>query len=515
MDVVNVFHSIGHGFAVASTPTNLLFATIGVVAGTLIGALPGIGSPAGVSLLLPLTYGMDPTSAIIMLAGIYYGCMYGGTISSVLINTPGDSATVVTTLDGYQMARQGRAAKALGIATIGSFVAGTFGVVMIMLLSPILARIGLSFGPAEYFALILLGFTAVAAVTDTSPLKGLAMVVLGLLLSTVGIDVQSGIPRFTFGQTALLDGFEFLPAVIGLFGIGEVLVGIKEVRDRGTIRADLGWRSVLPSAAEWVRSRWAIVRGTLVGFFVGVLPGAGATLASFMAYGLERRVSRHPEEFGKGAIEGVAAPEAANNAASSAAMIPLLTLGLPGSGTTAILLGGFLLWGLKPGPLLFTEHPDFAWGLIASMYIGNVLLVILNLFAIPLFASILRVPYRVLALFIVLFSVMGAYSLNNDLHDVYLMILFGFAGYVLSRMDYPVAGLVLGLVLGPLFENNLRQALAIAHGDWTMLFTRPISGPLMVLALLALFWPAFVFLAKRVRRSWVSADARPVGSRHM
>ncbi|ADU51851.1 protein of unknown function DUF112 transmembrane [Thermaerobacter marianensis DSM 12885] len=516
MDLATVLQRLGHGFAVALAPSHLLFAAIGVVAGTIIGALPGIGSPAGVSLLLPLTYGMDPTSAIIMLAGIYYGCMYGGTISSVLINTPGDSATVVTTLDGYQMALKGRAGKALGIAAIGSFVAGTFGVIMLTLLSLPLTRVGLSFGPPEYFALILLGFTAVAAVTDVSPLKGLAMVVLGLLLSTVGIDIQSGLPRFTFGQASLLDGIEFLPVAIGLFGLGEVLMGLSDSRNRALIPADLSWRNVLPNAVEWVRSRWAIVRGTLVGFFVGLLPGAGATLASFMAYGLERRVSRHPEEFGKGAIEGVAAPESANNAASVAAMIPLLTLGIPSSGTTAILLGGFLLWGLRPGPLLLAEHPDFAWGLIASMYLGNVLLVVLNLFAIPLFASVLRVPYRILSLFVVLFCFVGAYALKNDLQDVYIMTLFGLVGYGLRRLGYPLPGLVLGLVLGPLFENNLRQSLTMAHGDWAIFFTRPISGVLMILALLALGWPILSAMVRYARRTWLAQEGtgnwKPVSS---
>ncbi|ACZ40405.1 MAG: tripartite tricarboxylate transporter permease [Sphaerobacter thermophilus] len=487
--MIDLLQNLLHGFAVALTPTNLLFALIGVFAGTVIGALPGIGTVVGVSLLLPLTFGMDPTSAIIMLAGIYYGAQYGGTISSVLANIPGESATVVTTLDGYQMARQGRAAKALGIATIGSFIAGTFGVVMVTLLSPVLTRVALQFGPPEYFALILLGFTAISAISGRSPVKGLISVTAGLLLATVGLDVMSGRPRFTFGQDWMLDGFSFLVVAIGLFGLGEILEGMMKPGGHPVVQAPPSWRDALPSAADWVRSRWAIVRGTVVGFIVGILPGAGSTLASFIAYSVERKASKHGHEFGKGAIEGVAAPESANNAASAAAMIPLLTLGIPGSGTTAVLLGGFLLWGLRPGPLLFTEHPDFAWGLIASMYIGNVMLVLLNMFAIPLFASALRVSYPIQASFIVMFAVVGAYSLGNNPIDVLFMGIFGLLGFIMKRLDFPAAGLILGLVLGPLAEQNLRRSLTLSHGDWSIFFTRPISGALMVLAITALLWP--------------------------
>ncbi|MGH2615439.1 MAG: tripartite tricarboxylate transporter permease, partial [Thermomicrobiales bacterium] len=356
--MIELLQNLGNGFSVALTPTNLLFALAGVLGGMIIGALPGIGTVVGVSLLLPLTFGMDPTSAIIMLAGIYYGAQYGGTLTSVLINMPGEAATVVTTLDGYQMARQGRAAKALGIATIGSFIAGTVGVVVVTLLSPTLAEFALRFGPPEYFALILLGFTALGAISGSTLAKGLASVVLGLLLSTVGLDIMSGRPRFTFGEDWLLSGFSFIVVAIGVFGIGEILDGMMTPGGHPIIKTSLSWRNSMPSATDWMRSRGAIVRGTLIGLGVGVLPGAGSTLASFIAYSVERNASRHPEEFGKGAIEGVAAPESANNSASAAAMIPLLTLGVPGSGTTAVLLGGFLLWGLRPGPLLFTQHPD-------------------------------------------------------------------------------------------------------------------------------------------------------------
>jgi putative tricarboxylic transport membrane protein len=496
--VVELLQSLGDGFQIALTPTNLLFAFAGVMGGMIIGALPGIGTVVGVSLLLPLTYGMDPTSAIIMLAAIYYGAQYGGTITSVLMNLPGEAATVATTLDGYQMARQGRAAKALGIATIGSFVAGTVGVIAVTLLSPVLARFALAFGPPEYFALILLGFTAISAIGGSSLVKGLTSVILGLLISTVGLDIMTGRPRFTFGEDWLLGGVDFIVAAVGLFGIGEILDGMMTPGGHPMIKTSLSWRNSIPSAAEWVRSRWAIVRGTIVGLVVGVLPGAGSTLASFIAYSVERNASRHPEEFGKGAIEGVAAPESANNAASATAMIPLLTLGVPGSGTTAVLLGGFLLWGLRPGPLLFTQHPDFAWGLIASMYIGNMMLVILNIFAIPVFASMLRIPYAIQAAFVVIFALVGAYSINNNQYDVLIMITFGLLGFAMKRLDYSAAALVLGLVLGPLAELSLRQSLTLSRGNWAIFFQRPVSAVLMVLAIVALLWP----LARRalVRR---------------
>lgn len=486
---MDLLQNLADGFRVALTPTNLLFAFIGVMAGQIIGALPGIGSVVGVSLLLPLTFGMDPTSAIIMLAGIYYGSQYGGTITSVLINMPGEAATVATTLDGYQMARKGQAAKALGIATIGSFIAGTFGVIVVTLLSPTLAAFALQFGPPEYFALILLGFTALGAVAGESLAKGLTSVTVGLLISTIGLDIMSGRPRFTFGEDWLLSGFGFIVVAIGVFGIGEALDGMMAPTGRPIINTSLSWRASLPSAAEWARSRMAIARGALVGVLVGVLPGAGSTLASFIAYSVERNASKHPEEFGKGAIEGVAAPESANNAASASAMIPLLTLGVPGSGTTAVLLGGFLLWGLRPGPLLFSQHPDFAWGLIASMYIGNLMLVFINFFANPLFATMLRVPYAIQGAFVILFAVIGAYSLNNNPRDVVVMVAFGILGFAMKRLDYSAAGLILGLVLGPLAEKSLRQSLTLSRGDWMIFFDRPVSAILMVLAFVALLWP--------------------------
>ena len=361
------------GFGVALTPFNLMMAVAGVLVGILIGALPGVGPPSGVAMLLPLTFGMDPTSGIIMLAALYAGTMYGGTITAVLINTPGESASVVTCLDGYQMALQGRAGHALGIAAIASFIAGTIGVVLLMLISPALARWSLAFGPPETFALMLLGLTTVTLLAGDDPIKGYISMVFGLMLAMVGFDIISGDARFGFGIIEMMDGIDFLPAAIGLFGLGEVLAGAEQ-KGGAVIKTSLRLRDVLPSAADFVRTRWSIVRGTVMGFLVGMLPGAGPTVAAFLAYTVEKKASKTPERFGKGAIEGVAAPEAANNAGATAAMVPMLTLGIPGSATTAIMLGGLMMWGLRPGPMLFEKNPQFVWGLIASQYIANIML---------------------------------------------------------------------------------------------------------------------------------------------
>ena len=396
------------GFSVALTPFNLLMATCGVIVGIVIGALPGVGPASGVALLLPLTFGMNPTSGIIMLAALYAGTMYGGTITAVLINTPGEAASVVTCIDGHQMALQGRAGPALGIAAIGSFIAGTFGVVLLMLVSPALAKWSLSFGPPETFALMLLGLTTVTLLTGDNAIKAYISMVFGLMLATVGFDIISGDARFAFGIPEMMDGIDFLPVAIGLFGLGEVLVGAEAAKGGTVVAGRFALRDVLPSARDWARSRWAIARGTVLGFFVGVLPGAGPTIATFLSYAVEKRVTKHPQEFGKGAIEGVAGPESANNAAATGAMVPMLTLGIPGSATTAIMLGGLMMWGLRPGPLLFEKNPDFVWGLIATQYIANVMLLILSTAFIPLFVRALRVPYGILMPIIILFCITGA-----------------------------------------------------------------------------------------------------------
>ena len=487
------------GFSIAFTPFNLVMAAAGVTVGTLIGALPGIGPVSGVALLLPLTFGMDPVSGIIMLASLYAGSMYGGTITSVLINTPGESASVVTCIDGYQMALQGRAGPALGVAAIGSFVAGTVGVVLLMLMSPLLARWALSFGPPETFALMLLGLTTVTGLTGDSALKGYISMVFGLMLAMVGFDIISGDARYAFGFNELLDGVEFLPVAIGLFGLGEVLVGAEQVADMRILRARFGIRDVMLTATDWARSRGAIARGTVIGFLIGVLPGAGPTIASFLAYTLEKKVSKHSEEFGHGALEGVAAPESANNAASSAAFVPMLTLGIPGSATTAVMLGGLMMWGLRPGPLLFEKNPDFVWGLIASLYIANVMLLVLNIGFIPMFVRALRIPYGVLMPLIIIFCVTGAYSLNNKVWDVGVMLIFGVLGYVMKKLDYSPAALTLALVIGPLAERALRQSLIISDSGAAIFFMRPIAAVLTLLALSAIAVPAVRALRQAVR----------------
>jgi putative tricarboxylic transport membrane protein len=421
---------------------------------------------------------------------MYAGSMYGGTITSVLINTPGESASVVTCIDGYQMALQGRAGPALGVAAIGSFVAGTLGVVFLMTMAPLLAQWALSFGPPETFALMLLGLTTVTGLTGESALKGYISMVLGLMLAMVGFDIVSGDARYAFGIPEMTDGVDFLPVAIGLFGLGEVLAGAQGATRMDILNARYGIRDVMLTATDWARSRWAIARGTVLGFFVGVLPGAGPTVASFLAYSLEKKVSRHPEEFGHGAIEGVAGPESANNAASAGAMVPMLTLGIPGSATTAIMLGGLMMWGLRPGPLLFEKNPDFVWGLIASLYLANVLLLILNIAFIPAFVRALRVPYSILMALIVVFCITGAYAQSNKLWDVGQMLVFGVVGYVMRKLDFSPAALVLALVLGPLAERALRQSLIISDAGVLIFFTRPISSVLIVLALAAAVVPA-------------------------
>jgi len=423
--------------------------------------------------------------------------MYGGTITAVLINTPGESASVVTCLDGHQMALQGRAGPALGIAAFGSFIAGTIGVVLLMLVSPALARWSLAFGPPETFALMLLGLTTVTLLAGDSPVKTYISMVFGLMLAMVGFDVISGEARFAFGIPEMMDGIDFLPVAIGLFGLGEVLAGA-ETKGGALVKGRYGLRDVMPTAADWVRSRWAIARGTALGFAVGILPGAGPTIATFMSYTLEKKVSKHPEEFGRGAIEGVAAPESANNAAATGAMVPMLTLGIPGSATTAIMLGGLMMWGLRPGPLLFEKNPQFVWGLIASQYIANVMLLVLSTAFIPLFVRALRVPYAVLMPIIIALCVTGSYSLKNSVWDVGQMLVFGVLGYAMKKLGYSPAALVLALVLGPLAERALRQSLIISDAGIGIFFLRPIAAVLVSAALLAVLVP----LARSLWSAW-------------
>ncbi|MFM8751025.1 tripartite tricarboxylate transporter permease [Rhabdaerophilum sp.] len=486
---MSVLADLAAGFAGALTPWNLLMCFAGVFAGQLVGALPGIGPSAAIALLLPLTFGGDPTSAIILFAGIYYGAQYGGTLTSVLISVPGEPSSVMTSLDGYQMALKGRAGTALGIAAIGSFFAGTIATLGLMILAPPLARAALAFGPPEYFALVVLGLTALAAVGG-SVLKGLSAGVFGLLISTIGIDQQTGVARFAFDQVWLLDGIGFIVITVALFGIGEVLSSVGKPAPAPITNVG----NVLPSREEWRQSRMPILRGSVIGFLVGVLPATGATIASFLAYIVEKKVSRHPEKFGTGAIEGVAGPEASNNAAAGGAMVPMLALGVPGSGTTAIILGALIMFGIRPGPELFDKNSALVWTVIASMYIGNVMLLVMNLPLAGLFAKLLRVPYPYLYPPILALCVAGVYSQANSIQDVWMLLGFGVLGWLMMRYDWPAAPMILGLVLGTIFENSLRQSMTLSHGSLTIFFTRPISAFLLACSLLAITAPLVIKL---------------------
>lgn len=483
------------GFETALVWYNLLFAFVGVLIGTAVGVLPGIGPMSGVALLIPvtasLTGGLPPeqaaTSSIILLAGVYYGAMYGGSTTSILLNTPGESSSVVTTLDGYQMAKKGRAGSALSIAAIGSFFAGIVTIIALVLLAKPLSEVALKFGPAEYFSLMLLGLAAVSGLAGKSVTKALIMTVLGLLIGTIGVDNVSGIARFTFDNPWLFQGIEFLTIAVGLFALGEVFKTIIDKDDEVGKIAKIN--NLLPSKQELKESSAPIVRGSFLGFFIGILPGAGATLASFFSYIMEKKLSKNPSKFGKGAIAGVAAPEAANNAASGGAMIPLLTLGIPGSGTTAILMGALMMYNIQPGPLLFDDHPDVAWGLIASMFIGNLMLLILNLPLVKVFAKIIETPKKYLLPIIIAISIFGVYAVQVSTNDLLLLLACGIMGYFFAKHDYPIAPLVLGLVLGPMIENNLRRALTISNGDFSIFFTRPLSLTFIIITVLWLIIP--------------------------
>ena len=488
MDIIS---GLLNGFAVALDPINLLWCFMGVFLGTVVGILPGLGPPATIAMLLPLTFQMNPASAMIMLAGIYYGAKYGGSTTSILLNVPGESASVVTCLDGYQMARQGRAGPALGIAALASFIAGTVGVLGLMLVAPPLARFALSFSSPEYFALMALGLAMVVLLAGRSMIKALLALLVGLWLAGVGIDLFSSTSRFTFGHLELLDGIDFVVVAIGVFALGEVL-GNMEMREQAqALPLPKGLRNLLPTTQDLKDSRFAFLNGSVIGFLIGILPGAGSTIASFISYGVEKAVSKHPEQFGHGVVEGVAAPEGANNSETGGALVPLLTLGIPGSGTTAILLAALVLWGFKPGPLLIHEHPQLFWGLVASMYIGNVMLLVLNLPLVPLFAQILRLPVYVLYPLIFGISIVGVYSVSTSLFDVALLTVFGLVGYMMRKLDYPAAPLILGFVLGDGMERALRQSLMMSQGDLSILVTRPISAVMLSLAVLILVVPLF------------------------
>jgi putative tricarboxylic transport membrane protein len=490
-----MLETVVFGLNVATQPANLLACFVGVFVGTLIGVLPGVGPVATMSLLLPATFAMPPTASIIMMAGIYYGAMYGGSTTSILVNIPGEAASVVTCLDGYRMARQGRAGAALGIAAFGSFIAGTASVIGIMLLAPPLARIALSFGPPEIFALLLIGFTMVTWLASGSKLKAIAMALLGLFLGTVGLDPINATPRFTFGTLTLSDGLGLVPIIMGIFGVAEVLLNIEQGIRQDVFRPAI--RGLLPTRQDWKDSAAPIARGSVLGFFLGILPGIGSIIPTFISYALERRVSRHPERFGTGVIEGVAGPEAANNAATGGSMIPLLTLGIAPNVVMAVLLGAFLIQGLQPGPLLIREHPDVFWGVIASMYVGNVMLLVLNLPLIGLWVQLLRVPYAILFPLVLLFSLIGVYAVAGNIWDLVIMLTFGALGYAMRKLAYEPAPLILAFVLGKLAEESIRQSLLMSRGTFAILVERPLAGALLAVAVLVMIGP---LLMGRVRR---------------
>jgi putative tricarboxylic transport membrane protein len=502
---MDILSNLYMGFSISLTPMNILYCLAGCFFGQIVGVLPGIGAPTAIALLLPLTFSLNPTSAIIMFAGIYYGVAYGGTITSVLINVPGESSTVMTCLDGYQMALKGRAGAALSVAAIGSWIAGTSSVVLLMCFAPALARYALNFGPAEYFGLALMSFGLLTVFGGDEPVKTIISTIIGLFIATIGLDVVSGVPRFSFGIPQLLGGVDFIVIICGIFGLAEVFNSIEEPEEGLLIKQKMGLRDLFLTRAEWIASRWAIVRGGIIGFFVGIVPAGGITTASFLAYLGEKRISKHPERFGTGAIEGVASPEAANNAASISGFAPLLALGIPGSPTTAVMLAGFMMWGIRPGPLLFQNNADLVWGLISSKFIGNFILLVMNLFLIPLFVMILRVPYTILMCFIVICAAVGAYTVNDNLFDVWMMVGFGVLGYAMKKLKYPIVPLVLALVLGRLAENSLRQALILSAGSVWIFFTKPISAVFMVAAILAYLNPVLRWLWKGVRRGVVKS----------
>jgi putative tricarboxylic transport membrane protein len=484
-------HGVLSSLLITFQPVNFLACFIGAVVGTLVGVLPGLGPAAAMALVIPLTLKLGPTAGLIMLAGIYYGSMYGGSTTSILVNVPGEPASVVTTIDGYAMARKGRAGAALAIAAIGSFAAGTFSVIALQLFAPLLARSALAFGPAEYFCLTVLGVVLLSNLTGKSRMKSLIMLMIGLMLSAIGIDPVGGIERFSFGFESAQGGVSFIALTTGLFGIAEVLSVMAEPEEQ-VVLLPVRFRELYPSREEMKRSVAPIVRGSLLGFLIGLLPGPAATIASFASYGLERRVSKHREEFGKGAIEGVAGPESANNAAAGGAMIPLLSLGLPFTPATAVLLGGMLLHGVTPGPFLLRDRPDVFWGVIGSFYLGNLMLLILNLPLVGIFAKIVRVAPRYLMPTVLVLCVIGAYGDNTSLFDVWVMLGAGIVGYLMRRYDYEPAPLIVGLVLGPVMERSLRQTLIISRGSLSGLWDSPICMVMWCVILIAVVLPPLI-----------------------
>jgi putative tricarboxylic transport membrane protein len=479
--MVEIFHNLMSGFAIALAPSMLMYAFVGCFVGTLVGVLPGVGPLAGISLLLPATYGMDATSSIVLLAGIFYGAMYGGSTTSILMRIPGEAASVMTCIDGYEMTRKGRGGAALAVAAVGSFVAGTVSLVGLMFLAPPLAEVALRFGPPEIFALLVLGLLVLAYMGGGSMARSLAMAALGLLLGMIGIDNMTGFFRFSYGVVELGDGIGIVPVAVGLFGISEILLSATQ-DNKAEIRTPR-LRELLPSRKEWRASAAPIGRGTILGFFIGILPGPGHVISTFVSYSVERRISKHPEQFGHGAVEGVAGPESANNSATTGALVPMLALGLPSGAVPAIMLAAMMIHGVAPGPLLIKEQPDLFWGVIASMYVGNVVLLILNLPLVGIFVNLLRIPYSYLYPSILAFATVGVYAVNNSVVDLWIMGGSGLLGYILRKMDFEIAPIVLGLVLAPMLELSFRQSLAMSAGNYSIFVTRPVTCAMLLIGL--------------------------------
>ncbi len=492
---MDVIMNLMGGFTTCLTPYNIGMAALGAFLGTMVGILPGLGPSATMAIILPITFGMDATPAMIMLCALYYGAMYGGSTTSILVNVPGEASSVVTAIEGHQLAKKGKAGTALGLSAIGSFIAGILGTIGLAFTASTLAEFSLKFGPAEMFSLVLLGMLTIIFVGGKDITKSLMSMVIGLGLGCVGTDIVEGKDRFTYGLPELLDGIDFVILVMGTFGIAEVLESAEEFMK--VVPMKVKFRELFPSIKEIIQVRWAILRGTLVGFFICCIPGSGPTISSFLAYGVEKNVSKHPEKFGTGVLEGVAGPESANNAAVSGAMVPMFALGIPGSGATAVLLGGLILYGLKPGPMLFVENADFVWAVMASMFIGNIILIIMNLPLVPLFASLLRIPYGLIYPAILTICIVGAFAVASGLFEVGLMLIFAFFGYFMKKANIPPAPMLLALLLGPMMERSLYQALNLSYGSMMTFITRPISATLLAICVLMSITVGF----KAVRRA--------------
>lgn len=497
---MELLQNIVTGFQVSLQPMNLLYCFFGAAIGTLIGVLPGIGPAGTIALLLPISFNIPPVSAIILLSGIYYGSMYGGSITSILVNIPGEASSVITCIDGYQMAKKGRAGPALGISALGSFIGGTIGILGLMLLTPPMAKAAKQFGAPEYFGLVCLGLSLLIYLGGGSIQKSLISAIVGLILSFIGQDIFTGEDRFTFGIMELKDGINLVSLFMGFFGISEVLMGLEQPIRREILKTKL--RNLLPNLKDWIDSIGAILRGTLIGFFLGAIPGGSAVIASFASYAVEKKVSKYPERFGTGVIEGVAGPETANNAAAQGAFIPLLGLGIPANVTMALLLGAFMLHGIRPGPIMIERHPDLFWGIVTSMYVGNAMLLLFNLPLIGVWVQILRVPYRILFPLIIIFCLIGSYSVNNSTFDILTMMVFGIIGYIFRKMGFEGAPLVLAFILGSMLEQSLRQSLIMSHGNISIFITRPIAAGCLLLTVLMFLSCLFPFLKRKMISLW-------------